>query len=212
MDLVKINQIAFDEMSEKVHWTGEKGGKYHHGKRVAKLALELKKYILPNDSSDHDDIMTVAAWFHDCMHGEKDHSLVGADKAKTLLANYCSEYELHEIYDIMYRHDDRHSDRNDFSVYTKIQQDADHLDHLGTSMIWTEFLCSSHNNNDVVETINKLKNIQNLFSTGTEAELNFDISKKICREKIEFTRLFLERFNVEGTGGIWIEENSQEKE
>lgn len=209
MDLVKIKQIVFDEMSEKVHWSGEKGGKYYHGERVAKLALSLKKYILPNDSGDHDDIIRVAAWFHDCMHGESgnDHALTGAERAKILLANYCSENEMREIYDIMYRHDDRHSNRDVFSVYTKIQQDADHLDHIGMNMIWNEFLCSQYNGKNVYETIEKLKDMQNLFSTVTEAELNFDISKRICRERIEFSRLFVERFSIEGIGGLYNGEN-----
>ena len=207
MDLVKIKQIAFDEMSEKVHWSGEKGYKLYHGERVAKLALALKKYILTNDSGEYDDIMTVAAWFHDNMHGEKEHSLAGAERAKILLTDYCSEYEMREIYDIIYRHDDRHSNRDEFSVYTKIQQDADHLDHIGASMIWTEFLYALHNRKNIFETIEKLEDMQNMFSTGTEAELNFDISKKICRERIEFSRLFLERFRIEGTGGIYNVEN-----
>ena len=205
MDLVKIKQVAFNEMVEKVHWSGEKSGKYYHGERVAELALKLKKYILPDADGSHDDIITVAAWFHDCMHGEKEHALVGADRTKILLAEHCSEYEMREIYDIMYRHDDRYSDRNTFSVYAKIQQDADHLDHLGTNIIWTEFLCSSRNGRNIFETIDNLKEIQKLFWSSTEAQLNFDISKKICREKMEFSRLFLERFSVEGTGRIWNE-------
>ena len=212
MDLIKINQIACDEMSEKVHWTGEKGGKYYHGKRVAKLALELKKYILPNDGGEHDDIMTVAGWFHDCMHAENEHHLAGAERAKILLADYCSDDELREIYDIIYRHGDKHSGRDTLSVYAKIHQDADDLDHLGTSMIWIEFLLASHNGKDVFETIAKLKEMQKMFSTCTEAGLNFDISKKVCRERIEFSRLFIERFSVEGTGRIWGEESLREGE
>ena len=207
MDLVKINQIAFDEMSEKVHWSGEKGYKYYHGKRVAKLALELKKYILPDDSGEHDDIMTISGWFHDCMYDEKEHHIAGAERAKILLANYCSEYELREIYDIIYRHGGR-SDSGD-SVYAQILQDADHIDHLGASMIWTEFLYALHNGKDIFETIAKMKEVQKIFG-GTEAGLNFDISKKIRRERIEFSRLFIERFNVEGTGRIWSEKILQE--
>jgi len=85
MDLEKIKQIAFDEMSEKVHWSGEKGQKLYHGERVAKLALALKKYILPNDSGKHNDIMTVAAWFHDNMHGEKKSRFIRSGKSKNFI-------------------------------------------------------------------------------------------------------------------------------
>ncbi|MCL2772854.1 MAG: hypothetical protein FWD71_05850 [Oscillospiraceae bacterium] len=206
MNLVKIKRIAFDEMSEQVMWSGEKGGKYYHGERVAKLALTLKKYILTNDNGDHDDIMTVAAWFHDVAHGGDDHALAGAEKAKIFLADYCTEYEMHEIYDIMYRHDDRISDRDSFSVYAKFQQDADHLDHFGTHNIFTDFLYASIDGRNIVKVIENMKEWQKSLDTKYENELNFDISKKIYREKIKFFRLFLERFSVEGTGGIWNEE------
>jgi hypothetical protein len=41
--------------------------------------------------------------------------------------------------------------------------------------------------------------------TKYEHELNFNISKKIYRERIAFSRCFAERFEIEGTGGIWNE-------
>ena len=205
MDLVKIKQILFDEMYEKVQWTGEKSGKYYHGERVAKLALTLKKYILPDDNS-HDDIIAAAGWFHDVMNGEENHTLAGAERTKILLAEHCSEWEMQEIYDIIYRHDERIADRNSFSVYAKIQQDADFLDHLGTYDIWTRFLRVSRNRATIVEAIDGMKEWQQELDTKYEDVLNFDISKRIYREKTEFHRYFTERFSVEGTGGIWNEE------
>jgi len=206
MDLIKIKQIAFDEMSEKIHWSGEKSGKYYHGERVAKLALTLRKYILP-DSDSHDDIITVAGWFHDCVHGVEDHALAGAERAKVLLSDHCSEYEMREIYDIMYRHDDRLSDRDSFSTYAKIQQDADFLDHLGTLDVWTKFLYASLKGRNIGEEIENMKEWQERLDTEYDVQMNFDISKKIYREKIEFHRNFLERFVVEATGDIWNEQN-----
>jgi len=210
MDLVKIKQVALDEMSEKVHWSGEKSGKYYHGERVAKLALTLKKYILQDDGK-HDDIITVAGWFHDIMNGVSDnHALDGADRTKILLAEYCSEHEMQAIYEIIYRHDDRYSNRDEFSIYAKIQQDADHLDHFGIPAIWTQFLYA-HNNRVIVEAIEEMNDWQEELDTKYEHELNFDISKKIFREKVEFYRLFAERFSIEGTGGIWNEKMITEK-
>jgi HD superfamily phosphodiesterase len=204
MDLAKIKQIAYDEMSEKVHWSGEKRGKYYHGERTAKIALALREHVLPNDTA-HDEFITVAGWFHDCMHGEENHALVGAERAKILLSEHCTADEMREIYDIMYRHDDRLSDRAEFSVYAKIQQDADLLDHFGTYDIWTVFVYSHLIGRDIVETIEHYKEWAEKLSKEFEKELNFDVSKKIYRERVEFTRRFTERFSVEGTGGIWSE-------
>jgi uncharacterized protein len=208
MDLIKIKQIAHDEMADKIHWSGEKGAKYYHGERVAELALTLKKYILPEDDGRHDDIIKAAGWFHDITNGMENHALTGAERTRILLAEHCSEYELREIYDIIYRHDDRTSDRNEFSVYAKIQQDADHLDHFGIFDIWMQFLCASLYKRTIVEDIENMKKRQKAYDRKKyEHELNFDVSKKIYRERIEFSRSFAERFEAEGTGGIWNENN-----
>lgn len=205
MDLIKLKQIAFDEMSEYIHWSGEINGKYYHGERVAKIGLTLRKYILPNDES-HDDIISVAGWFHDCVHGIENHALAGAERAKTILAEHCTEYEMNTIYEIMYKHDDRYSNRDSFPVYAKIQQDADLLDHFGSFDIWTQFIYASHKGRNVIETIEHMKEWVETISEKYEEQLNFDISKKIYKDKIEFHRYFFERFNIEGTGGIWNEE------
>ena len=197
MNLVKIKQILVDEMYGKVQWSGEKSGKYYHGERVAKIALTLKKHILPNNDS-HDDIITVAGWFHDVMNGAEEHALAGAEKTKILLSDHCSEWEMNEIYDIIYRHDDRYSDRASFSDYAKIQQDADHLDHFGTYQIWGNILWGAHNDNTVAEANEEIQKwAEKSVTERVENELNFDISKKIYRERIEFYCLFAERFSVE---------------
>jgi len=208
MDLAKIKRIAFDEMAQKVHWCGEKSGKYYHGERTAKLALTLREYVLPGDGS-HDDILTVAAWLHDIASGESDHPLKGAERAKILLAGHCTEREIREIYDIMYRHDERQSvsdaDRDEFSVYAKIQQDADFLDHLGTLNIFTNFVHLALTGKTVVDEIDRMKEWLIRLETEFEVELNFDISKRIYRDRVAFYRSFLERFAVEGAGEIWGE-------
>lgn len=207
MDLIKIKQILFDEMKEKVLWGAEKSGKYYHGERVAELALKLKSYIIPDDNGEYDDIIKVAGWYHDVSHGTENHALVGAERTKTLLADHCSEWEINEIYNIIYRHDDRISDRNEFSVYAKIQQDADFIDHFGTYDIFLGFLCASRDSRTIVEEIENMQDRFKNFHMKYENELNFEISKKIYKEKIEFFRQFTERFKFENDGGIWNEKD-----
>ena len=204
MDLIKIKQILHDEMFEKVSWTGEKSGKYYHGERVAELALNLKEYIQPGDNG-HDDIIRVAGWFHDVKNGEDNHALIGAERMKILLAEHCTESELAQIYEIIYRHDDRMADRDEFSLYAKIQQDADFLDHFGTYDIWQAFIIAGIGARTIFEEIARLKEWTPKLVEEYESLLNFDISKKIYREKVEFRRDFLERFEIEAMGGIFNE-------
>ena len=205
MDLLKIKQIIFDELAEKSsHNWKEKGNKYHHGERVAKLILTLRNYIIPDDDG-HDDILTVAAWFHDIMNGTDNHALLGAERTKELLSGYCSDYEMREIYDIIYRHDDRYSDRESFSVYARLHQDADLLDHFGTFDIWTQFLYAVCHGQTILEEIKYMNEWRSELDTKYGGELNFEISKKIYDEKTEFYNYFADRFSVEGTGGIWNE-------
>jgi uncharacterized protein len=204
MDLIKIKQVLYDEMFGKIDWRGEKSGKYYHGERVAELVLKLKRYIMPDDGG-HDDILKVAAWFHDVTNGRENHALTGAERTKILLAEHCSEDEIKKIYEIIYKHDDRTSDRNEFSVYAKIQQDADWLDHFGTYDIWQAFIMSVKDGNNIIEQIEDMKKWQIEIETKYESLLNFDISKKVYKEKAKFRRNFLERFEVEAMGGIWNE-------
>lgn len=213
MDLEKIKKILYDENYEKVHWNGEKSGEYYHGERVSALALKLRTYILPNDDGKHDDIIKVAGWFHDITKGTNNHTkgadnhnFTAAERAKILLAEHCSEYEMQEIYNIICRHDERLADRDKFSVYAKIHQDADFLDHFGTYDILVRFFCASRDGMTIIEQIEDMKSQYENRYKDFEDLLNFDISLKIYKEKIEFYRQFTERFSVEGIGGIWGEE------
>lgn len=205
MNLEEINQLAFELLGNKrSHAERELGNKYQHGERVAKLILLLRKNILPNDDS-HDDILTVAAWFHDLMNGSDNHAEEGSHKAREVLTKYCTEYEMDEICKIISVHDDRNSDRSKLSDYIKLHQDADQLDHFGTFDVWTEFLYARHHDKRMIDVIDWFQNTRHNDGIRYREELNFEVSKKIFDEKNEFVRLFGERLSVEGIGGIWNE-------
>lgn len=205
MDLQKIKDIAFETMANKCNPnSGDKSEKYLHGERVAKLALKLRRYLYPDDSS-HDNIITVSAWFHDIMNGVENHNIVGADRAREILAPYCSEYELNTIYEIISVHDDRNSDRN-YSKYVKLHQDADLLDHYGTFELWRCFIYAVPNQESIIETLNWMKDKRPSYYEEYRNQLNFDVCKKIYDEKVDFLNKFTERFNVECSGDIWNEE------
>lgn len=205
MNLKAIKELAFEQMGNRSsHKWKEKGNKYYHGERVAKLVLKLRKYVLPDDDS-HDDILTVAAWFHDIMNGNENHAEAGAERARDILAGYCSEYELEEICKIISVHDDRSSDRTGFNDYIKLQQDADHLDHFGIFDIWIRFFYAAHHNETLNDVIDWFESIHSEEYEKYRNELNFDISRQIYDEKCEFVNSFGERMSVEGRGGFWDE-------
>jgi uncharacterized protein len=203
MNLNEIRKLAYELLGDKAsHSWKEIGNKYYHGERVANLVLNLRKQIFPNDNS-HDDILTVAAWFHDIMNGSKNHAEEGAEKAREVLRDYCTEQELNEICEIISVHDDRYSGRDTYNNYIKLQQDADHLDHFGTYDIWMAFLYAVPHDMKFHEVIDWLNNVRPTQDEKYRNELNFSLSKKIYDEKTEFLKHFAERFQVEGSGGIW---------
>ena len=209
MDMQAIKKIAFEAMGNKSsHEFKEKGNKFYHGERVAVLALKLRKIILPDDNS-HDEIITVAAWFHDIMNGGDNHPQEGAMKARELISSYCSDEEMDEICDIISVHDDRTAGHEAFSVYTKLHQDADQLDHFGTFDVWMRFIYAVPHNQTINDVRDWFINEGQKNSGRYRSELNFEISRRIFDEKMEFVEYFASRFDVEISGGIWKEEQFQ---
>jgi len=206
MNMPAIKSLAFELMGNKSsHEFKERGNKYYHGQRVAALALRLRKLILPDDGS-HDEIITAAAWLHDVMNGADNHAAAGAAKARDVLPPHCSEEELREICEIIGVHDDRHSGRDAFSPYIKLHQDADHLDHFGTFDVWMSFIYAVAHGQTINEARDWLRDIRPIENERYRSELNFEISRKIFDEKMEFLSYFTDRFCVESEGGIWNEE------
>lgn len=202
-----LKNIAFEEMAGKSsHSFKEKGNKYYHGERVAKLAVKLRQIVIPDDDS-HDDILTAAAWFHDIRNGIENHAQEGAEATRKTLSGHCTDEELDKICEIITVHDDRFSPRELFSDCIKLQQDADLLDHFGTFDIWSIVLYSIHINQTINETrdymIGDERQKENEYYRN---QLNFEVSRKIYDEKIEFLTDFTKRFDVELNGGIWNED------
>lgn len=203
MNLTEIKSIAINNLKDRrSHEWKERGNKYYHGERVAKLILTLRELIFPDDPS-HDEILTVAAWFHDIMNGNDDHARIGAEETRSLLTGYCTIAELDEICAIIAVHDDRYSDRSLFSDWVKLHQDADHLDHFGTYDIWMIFLYSLPHDRTILDELKYMLNERPLDFPKHRSELNFELSRIIYDEKIEFLKQFTERFAVESSGGVW---------
>lgn len=203
MDLSAIYDKAFRLFGTKSsHPWKEKGNKFHHGQRTANLALTIRKLVLPEDGS-HDGIIKVAAWFHDIENGTENHEKAGAERTGEILRGCCSADEIEGICEIIEYHDDRCSDGGNRSVYLKIHQDADHLDHFGTFEIWAIFRDAASHGVSMDETVDFLTNTRLNEYEKYRNELNFAVSKKIYDEKHGFLKDFTNRFAVENKGELW---------
>ena len=206
MNLSAIKQIAQAEMGDKrSHPFKERGNKYTHGERVAKLALRLRQIIAPEEN-DYDDILTVAAWFHDICNGSDNHAAKGAERTLALLKEHCAEDDLEQICGIIAVHDDRNPGNNTYADIIKIHQDADHLDHFGTFDIWMVVAYTIGHDETINEAVRYLTKEWPNDNARWRSELHFDLSIKIFDEKTEFVKSYTERFAVESAGGIYNEE------
>lgn len=202
MDINRIEELAFNKMGKrKAHTTREKGYTYHHGLRTAKLAIEIRKMLDELDSTK-DNIIYVASLFHDIAKGIEPHGENGSILVQQILKDECSHEELIKISEIVRYHNLRNG--NDWPKYIKIVQDADILDHMGTMDVWLSFMYQAYDEKSVDESIKfyNSKEYEN-YLKESRRKLNYDISKKIFDDRIEFIYEFIQRLNIEGKGEIY---------
>ena len=203
MDLDTLHAIARDALEKRSsHAWKEPGNKFYHGERTAKLALHLREILFPGETQGN-DILTVAAWFHDLRNGEENHCELGAEETARLIAPYCTPAECGEICRIIRRHDDRTSPRTDFSDLEKLHQDADLLDHFGTYDIWMSFLYSAHHGETPLSAAEFMRREKLQDYDHWLNRLNYELSRCIYREKLAYQLAFLDRFDAELDGQIW---------
>lgn len=203
MNLERIHKIAEEELlGKRSHPWKEPGNKFHHGERVARIALELRRAIVPDDDS-HDEILTVAAWFHDVCNGARQHDLLGAERTRALLTGLCTDAELDEICGIIRVHDDRTRNPS-FSCWVKLHQDADHLDHFGAYDVWMCILECGADSLTLPQAAQKLmaRNFEEL--PPKREELNYELSRRLFDERVAFSQAFAARFESESRGEIRI--------
>ncbi len=203
MEIERIKQVAEARLkNSRSHDWKELGNKFYHGERVARLVLELRRRILPGDAS-HDGILTAAAWLHDVANGrEADHAAEGARLVRELIPELCSPYELDEICSIIAVHDDRSPRRSGYSVWVRLHQDADHLDHFGSYDVWMVSLWTLAQGGSVLEAADYLTRVRASEMPRYRGELNFELSRRILDEKADYQRGFGERLRIEGNGEI----------
>lgn len=198
-----IRELSYKLLgNRKSHDYREKGFIYYHGQRVANLAISLRKLIIPDDNSN-DDIIRVASYFHDVAKGIEPHFEYGAILVKEILKEYCTEEELEKIAAIVRYHTLRSKD-NDYADYIKIVQDADILDHYGTVEVWLNFHYYAYHDLPMEKAVEFYEQEFEKQVSKVRELLNYEVSKKIYDDKIEFCREFFRKFAIESKGGIVI--------
>jgi uncharacterized protein len=200
MNLERITQIACDQMEHRPYPERERGYIYYHGQRVAELSLRLRGSI-EDGVEDDEDVLYVGALFHDVGKWMEPHNEMGAVVVRALLRAECTGREIEAIAGIVREHNRRRTDG--CSVYGRIVQDADILDHAGSMGLWLKLLARASHERTIVETLSAY--------TGADAEeengrmrafLNFEASKQVFDQRIAFEAHFLERFKREVNGGF----------
>lgn len=201
MDFERLEALAFQAMGKrKSHLEREIGHVYYHGRRVANSVLLLRKQLFPNDAS-HDEILRCAGLFHDVGKGIEPHARTGASLARQLLARELTAQELDEVCKIISVHDDRHPGSDLHSQWVKLLQDADHLDHFGSQGLWLSFTYRAYvGQKDMMELPAFYESEWEDSIPRTRAHLNFERSKEIFDEKIEYERQVIRRVKLEGEG------------
>lgn len=202
MYIDKMTEIAYKAMGDrKTQLEREQGFIFYHCERVAKLSLNLRQKIIINDNS-MDDIIYVGALFHDVAKGIEPHNEVGACLVKDLLKEQCTAEELVQISEIVKKHDMKKA-VEEFPSHIKIVQDADKLDHMGSIQVWLRFLVGAHSEESISDSVDFWQGKYfNDYVKSTREKLNFDLTKSIFDEKVQFLNGFIERLKVEMNGGL----------
>jgi uncharacterized protein len=200
MDLQLIKQRAYENLgNRKAHYHRETGFIYYHGARVAKLVINLRKLIIPEDNS-MDEILQAAAYFHDVAKGIEPHNKYGAIIIKEMLQDLCTEEELEQIAGLIDCHALRK--KREYNNYEMLLQDADLLDHFGTIELWMNFYYYATEDQDMNPSIDYYHTEFKDMTVKNRSLLNFGLSEKIFDEKLAFVNSFVKRMEIENKGDI----------
>jgi uncharacterized protein len=200
MDLEVIREKAWQSMGTRhSHPDREPGYAFFHGQRVAKIAVQLRKLVFP-DEEQYDDVLVVGSWFHDVGKGIEPHWEYGALICREILADLCPADKLEKIVEIVGSNTLRKA--REYPFYVKLVQDADILDHYGSQEIWLRFWHCAYRRESVDYALQFQRDSYMSHVKKVRALLNFSQSAEFFDEKDQFIRDFMERFAKEAEGEL----------
>lgn len=196
MDLEPIRLILKQELEKRrSHDFKDMGNKYNHGLRTARLTLSMRRKLFP-DRVDQDNILTIAAWFHDICNGEHHHEEKGAELTHGLLKDLVPKQDLDKICYIVSVHDDH---RGSYDPLIKVLQDADLLDHLGAYDIILTSAYGITRGEDANQLLRDFRHSYEILTGDSTAEHNrtelyYDLSRELFDHRLAFQRKFIEEY------------------
>ena len=204
--LEEIRDIAEKSFGTKrSHIWKEPGNKYEHGIRTAKLLFHLRDAMGESlGELPADEVLTVAAWFHDICNGQEHHEEAGEQLLPSLIGHLCTEEELAAVCDLVRVHDSRcSSPKKELSDGVLLLQDADLLDHLGTYSIWITFCEFCHLHKTPMDYAVQFENgVFDRFVNRHRTLVNFPVSLTVFDEKIQYEKDFASRMMRELRGEL----------
>lgn len=200
MDLQAIQKLAEESMAQRLsHPDREPGYIYHHGKRVAQIALQLRELIFPGDES-YDDVLLVGGWFHDVGKGIEPHWEYGALLCREILRELVPPGKLEQIVEIVAGHTLRKQRK--YPHYVQLIQDADILDHFGSQEIWLSFWHCAHRGKGLASALEFFQGKYLERAALVRSLLNYGQSVELFDEKDLFVRQFVKRLEREARGEL----------
>ena len=204
MDFERLDAIARKAMAKrKSHFEREMGAAYFHGQRVAMGALALRRRLTEDASMD--DVLRAAAMFHDVGKGIEPHDETGAALARELLRDEMTGEELAMVCRLIREHDRRRPGTEENTLFERILQDADILDHYGSQGVWLS--CTYY----VYHGQQEMAQMPVFYETDWpeqiekhRALLNFPESQRIFDEKCRFEAAVARRMAEEAKGNYMV--------
>jgi len=212
MDKEAILKWAHRRMAAADDTPLEPGYRYHHGLRVAALAVELSERLaLAVDR----ELLYVSGVLHDIgksgYSGEAPHGPRGAEILREETREWFSQEELERACRIVERHYGRPNSRwykgQDKPVWPEevlLVQDADILDHFGCNHVWQAFFWAKHLRQSPQETLAYYWRNPKEHDWREEAKraLNYDLSREELSRRLERSDAFCREFAMEQAGTL----------
>jgi hypothetical protein len=191
----------------------EPGYRYHHGLRVAAIAVGLAERLsLVSDS----EVLYVSGVLHDVgksgYEGESPHGPRGEEIIRAEAASWFTPDELERVGRMVARHYARPRSRWYEGQEQKpvwpdevlILQDADILDHFGCNHVWQAFLWAKHLRQSPQDTLAYYWRNPRELEWRTEARraLNFDLSRSEFDIRLARSDAFCREFAMEQAGTL----------
>lgn len=197
----QLTELAFKNMGRrKAHAERERGYIFYHCQRTAKLAINLRKQLMPEDDS-LDFVLYAGGLFHDVAKGIEPHNERGAVLVREILKGFVQDEQLEQIAELVRKHNKRKGPMPD-AEHVMLLQDADILDHFGTQEVWLKFMYGANHEESPLTAIEHW-NSQGYrdYHEKMRSLLNYELSRQIFDEKIAFNTAFASRFAHESNGG-----------